>query len=450
QSKLREKNEKFFFSQKEVEFASFHATLRYEGSRWQKKPLQLRSARPLAEWEKQRIITMRLVAGGHANKVYEVVNPRGVFMYDGANEMKYRKLGKKRRGELVIARRTRDNWLITQQGECIPLSSADSKKQYLRPFQIKEKDRKKFLKRTHYTHILYEELDCEGYGMIRAGLLLNDDLLCNAAVSEDMWIIHFHGYGEQKEFQKKKIDSFLDSSQFFVENGFENFTSSDYYRARGRVGTEYGSDYGISTTREAPYSVTEYALHGNLEGVKKEIMSGAPVESIGGKWRSTPLLQAASKDHLHVVKYLVEESKANLLAKDAAGMGVLSSSIRGMTLNVTKYLIEEANVDVNAQDQEGGTALSKAARYGYKKAVRYLVQYGKADIRLKELNSTPLEIAEGTKRLREGDLETFRRIYNFFFLFRGGGVIDFLAEGHEKVANFLAHYQETGGFLKGV
>ena len=59
----------------------------------------------------------------------------------------------------------------------------------------------------------------------------------------------------------------------------------------------------------------DFALDGDLEGVKREIEGGVPVEQrCEGYTKYTALIGAASEGHIHVVKYLVKEAGADVEA----------------------------------------------------------------------------------------------------------------------------------------
>jgi len=93
----------------------------------------------------------------------------------------------------------------------------------------------------------------------------------------------------------------------------------------------------------------------------------ADVES-KDKSQKTPLIWAAHKGHLDVVKFLEKEAGADVEAKDLRQMTPLSYAAANGHLDVVKFLVEEAGAgaDVESKDRDGKTALD-VARQGYGK-----------------------------------------------------------------------------------
>ena len=97
----------------------------------------------------------------------------------------------------------------------------------------------------------------------------------------------------------------------------------------------------------------------------------------------TPLLEAASRGHLAIVKHLIEEEGAVRDLEDVEGENAfLKASYRGH-LDVMKYLHnatavneDEGGTDVNCADREGWTAMHNAAGKGYLEVVMWLGESG--------------------------------------------------------------------------
>ena len=91
----------------------------------------------------------------------------------------------------------------------------------------------------------------------------------------------------------------------------------------------------------------------------------------------TPLLEAASHGHLHVVRHLLLEEGAVRDLEDVEGENAfLKANYRGH-LHVMEYLRStEDGTDVNCADREGWTALHNAAGKGYLEIVMWLAERG--------------------------------------------------------------------------
>jgi ankyrin repeat protein len=80
---------------------------------------------------------------------------------------------------------------------------------------------------------------------------------------------------------------------------------------------------------------------------------------------ATPLLVAAQKGHLAVVKFLVEEGKASVDQATNDDATPLFIAAQEGHLDVVKYLVEEGKANVNQSRISGATPLFIAAQNGH-------------------------------------------------------------------------------------
>eukprot|EP00470_Lotharella_oceanica_P000256 CAMPEP_0170172302 /NCGR_PEP_ID=MMETSP0040_2-20121228/5533_1 /TAXON_ID=641309 /ORGANISM="Lotharella oceanica, Strain CCMP622" /LENGTH=204 /DNA_ID=CAMNT_0010412887 /DNA_START=99 /DNA_END=713 /DNA_ORIENTATION=+ len=122
---------------------------------------------------------------------------------------------------------------------------------------------------------------------------------------------------------------------------------------------------------------------------------------------TTPLLSAAEKGHLQVVRCLVEK-KAHVEARDKLGQTALikaAFSSRG----VVRYLVEQGNADLEAKNKYGHTAFTTAIASipinGSDEVAMYLIKAG-ADVNVKIQGMTSLErVRENSDEYPESLLE---------------------------------------------
>ena len=224
--------------------------------------------------------------------------------------------------------------------------------------------------------------------------------------------------------------------------------------------------------------IHDYAIDGNLAGVKRALQAGTDIEA-KDKYGNTALIRASYKGRLEVVKYLVSqganiEAKNNYgstafmnakqqnhseivdflekerfplhyYAKDGDLAGVQGALQAGANIDVTdndgwtaliiasyyghlevvKYLVSQgANIDVT--DNDGNTVLSEASYYGHLEVVKYLVSQG-ANIDAKTNNGdTALTLAK---------------------LANHSEIVEFL---EKEIEGFALHYYAKDGDLAGV
>ena len=98
---------------------------------------------------------------------------------------------------------------------------------------------------------------------------------------------------------------------------------------------------------------------GHLDVVKWLVEQTAADVNYKSGW--TPLTAACNIDHLDIVKYLVETCHANVNLSSKAGYQSLTWACRCASMSVSRYLLCEANdLNVNIADIYGSTALHLA------------------------------------------------------------------------------------------
>jgi ankyrin repeat protein len=182
----------------------------------------------------------------------------------------------------------------------------------------------------------------------------------------------------------------------------------------------------------------EAAVRGFLDFAKALVENGADMNARHDEGR-TPVYYAAdgkrlgSGGHLDVLRYFVDEKKANVFQKDNRGYTLLHAVSMSGPLEVAQYLVDEKGLDINAKDKEGftpqfdavwankydifqflldrnanvriqtlwGTALHEAAAKGYLDFAKALVEKG-ADLTAKHEGYTPVFYAADGKRQGDG------------------------------------------------
>lgn len=89
------------------------------------------------------------------------------------------------------------------------------------------------------------------------------------------------------------------------------------------------------------------------------------------------LLLAAQNGHLAVVRWLVEQAKANVGGKNQEGKTALLLAAQNGHLAVVKWLLDQTKAKITEKDREGRTALLLAANSKYEAVVTELItNYG--------------------------------------------------------------------------
>ena len=119
-------------------------------------------------------------------------------------------------------------------------------------------------------------------------------------------------------------------------------------------------------------------------------VDGVGIKSSGG----TALFQAATKGFVEVVRFLVEEGKADVdKARTSDGFTPLLMAVQNGHLDVVRFLVEEGKADVDKVNNNSQTPINIAADCGNLEIVRFLLSKG-VDCTIKDKwGDTPLASA---------------------------------------------------------
>ncbi|XP_018413089.1 PREDICTED: fibronectin type 3 and ankyrin repeat domains protein 1 [Nanorana parkeri] len=182
-------------------------------------------------------------------------------------------------------------------------------------------------------------------------------------------------------------------SRKHVVEGLEPITT---YRFRLKVTTydgewAYSPLVSVSTTRE-PMNGEHLHRAVNMndeEAVMNILQSGQVKVDIPDKLSFTPLMVAAQKGYLGLVKLLVEYG-ADVPRENGSGKNSMMLACFSGHLDVGKYLKEQGASWEN-QDKSGCTAMHWAVDGGHVKVVQWMIKHGsEVDARDRRLRWTPL------------------------------------------------------------
>lgn len=150
----------------------------------------------------------------------------------------------------------------------------------------------------------------------------------------------------------------------------------DFVKTCVDVNLTYGKQYGtLSPLHEA-------VLGGHLHVVRWLVEEGkANVNIRGGTSRYTPLMEAVSlrfADRLDITRYLVEEAQADVNLRSNSGRTALAIAAYCRRWDAMKILLERPGIDVNQADYRGITPLMITARhcFGDRTALKMLLAAG--------------------------------------------------------------------------
>jgi ankyrin repeat protein len=164
------------------------------------------------------------------------------------------------------------------------------------------------------------------------------------------------------------------------------------------------------------------------------------IDSVDTEYRRTPLLWAAARGHMAVVKLLLATGKAEVNLRDKFDQTPLLLGAASGHRAVVKLLLTTGKAKVNLRDMFDRTPLLRAAENGHDAVVELLLTIGKAEVDLKDNSGlTPLLWAaenghEAVVRLllttgkAEVDLEDTSRQNLLMWAAKNG---------HEAIANLL-------------
>ncbi|GAB5365690.1 hypothetical protein AAMO2058_001079500 [Amorphochlora amoebiformis] len=134
---------------------------------------------------------------------------------------------------------------------------------------------------------------------------------------------------------------------------------------------------GLREMGSWPSALFRAIRRGNLRKIIK-IIEGkkVSVEVRNPRDGNTPLHKACFYGHMEIIRYLVEEAKADIEARNHAGETMLLSSTYWRKYDVIEYLLTQCKVNIEAKNKRGETPLIKAAQWGDIKIVKLLVGFG--------------------------------------------------------------------------
>lgn len=145
------------------------------------------------------------------------------------------------------------------------------------------------------------------------------------------------------------------------------------------------------------------------EVIESLVVNGADVNIKDGVSFYTPLIYAAERGNMEVVKYLVENG-AIVKQSDLIDLTALMVASQNGHLNVVRYLLDH-NADVNEQNKNHETPIIFAAKNGHLEVVKLLIQKGASDT-INNNKETPVILAS-----KNGHLEVVKYLVDNQFMF---------------------------------
>ncbi|GAB9476209.1 Tkl protein kinase, partial [Globisporangium polare] len=147
---------------------------------------------------------------------------------------------------------------------------------------------------------------------------------------------------------------------------------------------------GNATPHQQLNAVVRAIKTGNVDVLTRLIATGTPLnERIASKY--TPLILAAARDSVHIVKLLLQGG-ASLLVTNGSGETPLHVAVRCGNARVAGYLIT-AGSSLTATNSRGDTLLHEAAKQGHAATTQLLLERGAAIDVKNAYGDTPLYVA---------------------------------------------------------
>ena len=181
------------------------------------------------------------------------------------------------------------------------------------------------------------------------------------------------------------IKGHLEIMEYLIEKG-ANVKNKD---KNGFTSFHHAAESASENNVEILRKLIEFALRKNVDGVDIKT-SEKNAES------RSPLQIAAIKGRAEIMKFLIEEKGADILAVDIRGKTALHLAIkRSPKIEATMYLIEKASSDlINLEDDNGDTSLHLAANLNKFDILKRLIDRSDASINVENKQGyTPLHFA---------------------------------------------------------
>ena len=132
------------------------------------------------------------------------------------------------------------------------------------------------------------------------------------------------------------------------------------------------------TIRECNFDLIHHAECGYIDRIEEDLAAGADINFVSGSG-NTPFTAAALRGDLTMMKYLITHG-ADPFITTRNGAPALTRAIHRVTeMESLRYLVEELKLDINAKDRFGRTPLFLSIQSGRPDIAAYLLEHG-ADI----------------------------------------------------------------------